>query len=313
MKTFKDAGKGRKQCPNCKIYIAARTGVCPDCDYELTEGAKAAQAAVQEKANDLQKRQSEVHDTGGRGRRQCHGCKKYYGVRLKVCPGCGVAAVKVDKVAEITVYDEPGKRRKQCPDCNKYVGFRAEECVCGHIFEAEAVKEEIPSITTYEEGGSHRKECPCGKFVNKKNMECVCGHKFEEAPVSSVTNYKPSEMEIEASRAKQRCGCSCLLILAPAGACPVKLTSTDPDHVADWANNVISTGHQQGKHFSPSAIRYYVRTFYDMGSPEYDEVINVLALEAPLDDYGDSDGDSDDEFVDEDGELADVDELAEVE
>jgi len=283
MKTFKESGMGRKQCPECKIYVAARTGVC-ECGYEFVKGAKAAKNAVKEP------KKHEVHDTGGRGRRHCVACNKYFFSGLKVCPGCGVIA-EVKKM-EIKTYDRPNSRRKQCPDCNKYVGFSAAKCVCGHIFKSVEVKEHVPLIKTYEEGGSHRKECSkCGKFLNKKNMECVCGHKFDEAPISDVANYRPSEIEIEASNSKQMCGCSCLLILAPAGKCPVRLQSTDPDHVADWAKNVLSAGHQEGKHFAPSAIRYFARTFYDIGSPDYNEVVNILSLEAPLDDYRDSEDD----------------------
>ena len=33
--TYKTAGRGRKQCPNCQLYTAARSEVCPNCWYNF--------------------------------------------------------------------------------------------------------------------------------------------------------------------------------------------------------------------------------------------------------------------------------------
>ncbi len=74
-------GKARKQCPACQKYIHARSTICPACDHELKEGAKAKLAEREAKA--------EADKTkGGRGLKQCPGCKNYVGVRTQLCE-CG--------------------------------------------------------------------------------------------------------------------------------------------------------------------------------------------------------------------------------
>lgn len=72
-------GKARKECPGCKKYVHARTNLCPGCQHEFKEGAKAAAEAksIQEPTN-----------TAGRGKKQCPGCMEYVGVRTQICK-CG--------------------------------------------------------------------------------------------------------------------------------------------------------------------------------------------------------------------------------
>lgn len=74
-------GKARKQCPKCHKYIHARSTICPACDYELKEGARARLADKQAKA-DVDKTK------GGRGLKQCPTCRSYVGVRTRICD-CG--------------------------------------------------------------------------------------------------------------------------------------------------------------------------------------------------------------------------------
>ena len=48
-------------------------------------------------------------------------------------------------------------------------------------------------------------------------------------------------------------------ILAPAGKCPVKLASADPEDVAAWAQSVIDLGVEEGALYSFEALRYWLR------------------------------------------------------
>lgn len=331
-----DAGKGKKQCPECKKYVGARSSVCKNCGYEFTPGVKESKVVIHDEPGrgrrpcqecnkyfsirlencpgcgavavkaEKVKKLPKLHDDPAPGRRHCLKCNKYFAVVLKICPGCGTVAVKVEKVVEITTYDEPGKLRKQCPECEKYLNHRAIKCACSHEFPP---MEEKSSVPMYDEDGSHRKQCPeCEKYVGTRQMECGCGHTFETAPVAH-DRYGLSSVDFEASKSKQVCGCNGFIVIAPAGECPVKLQSTDPDDLVDWVAKVLEAGHQDGKHYAPAALRFYAREFYDLHSPEYVEIVAVMGeMLAGTHDFNASDAEDEDlelEYIgtveDEDG------------
>ena len=97
---------------------------------------------------------------------------------------------------------------------------------------------------------------------------------------------KPVEPTKGISANKQRrmlasgsCGCGFLNVFAPAWECPVKLTGTDPDTVAKWAEKVMDAGHKLQRHYSPAALKYYVRHFYELQSEDWQTVVdNLLSL-----------------------------------
>ena len=79
----------------------------------------------------------------------------------------------------------------------------------------------------------------------------------------------PILCDVEATQSLQMCGCRCINIMAPAGDCPEKLASTEQEVVIVWAEKVIQAGHKKGLHFAPSALKYFIRQFYDLDSEEH--------------------------------------------
>lgn len=75
------------------------------------------------------------------------------------------------------------------------------------------------------------------------------------------------------------------IIFTPSGDCPFKLKNTNPATIRQWANSVIRLGHQKEIHYSPAALRYFIRT---MTNPEftdqYDEICEVINKMVPPDD-----------------------------
>lgn len=66
------------------------------------------------------------------------------------------------------------------------------------------------------------------------------------------------------------------------GGCPVKLTGTDEATVHEWVERVIRYGHREKRsHYAESALRYFVRCFYDLFSEEYKEVCGHIATATP--------------------------------
>lgn len=61
-------------------------------------------------------------------------------------------------------------------------------------------------------------------------------------------------------------------VLTPAGKCPVKLDSIDPEVVQEWARRVKATDNR----LSRGAIEYYVREFFSYGTAEHTAVLKVL-------------------------------------
>jgi hypothetical protein len=87
------------------------------------------------------------------------------------------------------------------------------------------------------------------------------------APTSKFD--RPIAVDVASSRHYQACGCHGLNVMAPAGDCPAKLPDTELASVEGWVNRVIEAGHKRGLHFGPSALKYFVRQFYDLGSDNY--------------------------------------------
>jgi hypothetical protein len=46
--------------------------------------------------------------------------------------------------------------------------------------------------------------------------------------------------------------------------------------VRTWVKKVVEAGHSRGLHFSPSALGYYSRQFFEINSPEQKTVIDHL-------------------------------------
>lgn len=91
------------------------------------------------------------------------------------------------------------------------------------------------------------------------------------------THGKPvaTRVELEARAFANRWGGGGLVIITPAGPCPVKLQATDQESVEKWCEAVVQVGQQDGKLYSPHALLYFTRQFIEMFadeggySPEY--------------------------------------------
>lgn len=130
------------------------------------------------------------------------------------------------------------------------------------------------------------------------------------------TDEPKVSVEIQRRRmASGSCGCGHLNIVAPAWACPVKLTGTDRETVAVWAGKVVDAGHKIARHYSPTALKYYVRHFYDLESEDWRTVVGHLAS---ISDMGTvpcqtGDYDEDEEFEEDTHDEAEQDDSADLE
>lgn len=89
MNTWREPGKGRKQCPKCKLYIPARALTC------------VCQGGGGDKKEE--KKEVTIWKEGGKGRKPCP-CGIFVPVRTAVCPQCGhtfEAKAKEPKVEKV--------------------------------------------------------------------------------------------------------------------------------------------------------------------------------------------------------------------
>jgi hypothetical protein len=73
-------------------------------------------------------------------------------------------------------------------------------------------------------------------------------------------------------------------IYTPSGPCPHKLTGTDKRTVEVWVDKITTDGCDRNVWYSKNALAYYARQFYDLFSPEYAtvrEIIDNIPLEYP--------------------------------
>lgn len=63
-----------------------------------------------------------------------------------------------------------------------------------------------------------------------------------------------------------------LIIITPAGDCPHRLKSTDPEDVNQWIEAVQSHAESNQQYLKPEAFVYFSRQFFDIGTDEYDLV-----------------------------------------
>lgn len=148
-------------------------------------------------------------------------------------------------------YDGPGRGRKQCPECQKFIGVRCHECVCGYKF-----------------GTNHHKEGarPAPKPRAQDGLDRFFS---DEEP-------KPAAQAAVLARPSPRQHDHCRSVSTPAGKCPVKLGSSNPTEVEFWAHSVVAKGRESGIAYAVSALVYWIREFYEIGSREYRDVRGIL-------------------------------------
>ena len=130
IQTFTEGGRGKRQCPECKVYLGIRHAVCI-CGFNFKDYVR-PDTPIEEK-------EIKVYEEPGRGRKHCPGCNKYVGLRNRQCV-CGFnfeGYEKVEVVKVVKTYETTGVGKKQCPKCSVIVGVRTMTCICGHDFQVE--------------------------------------------------------------------------------------------------------------------------------------------------------------------------------
>lgn len=226
----------------------------------------------------------------GRGKRQCPDCKKYVGVRVAVCP-CGHVfdgrSVKPVKEKE----EGAGRGKRKCPHCQTYIGVRVAVCPsCNHVFRVLETKQESPKtngVGVSKNGGSGRKQCPeCGNYVGVRSRLCACGHEFNSvSPLPTATPAVPAKLrdridsffdEDEDTPASAVSDPRVRHILTPSGKCPIRLRGCDREDVELWAHSLVEKGRIERIFYEVSALKYWVRDFYEVGSDTHKQVWGIL-------------------------------------
>ena len=65
------------------------------------------------------------------------------------------------------------------------------------------------------------------------------------------------------------------LIVIPSGRCPFLLEGTDPKSVLEWAEKVRDNA-PAGIVYAKSALRYWIRSTYDVNSADHKKAADVL-------------------------------------
>ena len=215
--------------------------------------------------------------TLGRGKKRCPNCGEICGVRTLQCK-CQYEFGK-SKVTKKTVHHSEGRGKKCCPDCGKVTGVRTLRCSCNYEFrKSKAVK--IKTVV-YSLPGRGRKYCEgCKQYVGIKNLLCPsCGYEFKPQPqVVKKIKEVPLNTSVE-DEAKQflknitnkEAILGSNVILVPSGQCPIQLKNIDILSVRDWCEALLVYGKEQGKVYTPSALRYFASQFYN--SDEHKEVV----------------------------------------
>jgi len=83
----------------------------------------------------------------------------------------------------------------------------------------------------------------------------------------------PSELKLGPSKSK---GLRHRVITTPSGKCPIPLSGVSKEDVDNWVIKLTEYGESHGIRYTQSAIRYYIRQFYPIGSVEYEKVCDLL-------------------------------------
>ena len=164
----------------------------------------------------------------------------------------------------------------------KFVGAVSKFCSCGHEFKPQD-KANIPvEIKVYDKGGKGKKECSqCHKFVGAVTQTCICGFDFKAAKQAvkdaktaayhaacQQANMPENRPVITPALAAAMLGCKSTIV-APAGACPCALKSTEPEAIDEWVGDVRQAFRSKGQFLTLSGLIYFIHQFFNMFGPEY--------------------------------------------
>lgn len=127
--------------------------------------------------------------------------------------------------------------------------------------------------------GRGKKLCPhCNRYIGVVSKICkLCGSDLQEGIVKPK---KPVTSSTDKEERKSYFGRGSY-VLCPGGqslqiGLGAKLKSLDPEEIASWADKVLGLGESHGINYSPTALRYFLRYFYDINSKEYQVAKNHL-------------------------------------
>lgn len=165
--------------------------------------------------------------------------------------------VMEDKGSVVKTQESGGKGKKQCPTCLKYMGVRTQVCVCGYCFsKKEPVQTPAPTAVP-----------------------------MVTAPIHATVAATATDEEATDPRFADRRGGCRTTIHTPAGECPVRLKGYDEDSIRHWADQVRSGFRSRSEFLKLRGLRYYLRYFYEINSPEFNEAKQHLLDLHPGEDF----------------------------
>lgn len=248
MNVFNEAGRGRKQCSDCKKFIGVRCNTCVCGSSNFAKTAKVDLAAAKE---------VRTFEEAGRGRKQCAECNAYVGCKVSICV-CGHEFQATINEPVVLVYDEPGRKRKQCSDCKKYVGYSVSVCACGNPFEGD--ENETTEVLVYDEPGRRRKQCEnCEKYVGYSVGVCACGAKFNVETDAKNPFVAVNAGSVRSSEKGKMLGFR-TSVATPAGDCPYRLSDLQFETMKAWAEKTRQRFGETNKAFlTLNALQYWIR------------------------------------------------------
>ena len=175
----------------------------------------------------------------------------------------------------IPTYKTCGTGKKECPACHVYIDTKSKICRCSNEVFKETVTVDGKDINTYGEPKRGRRQCrKCFKYVGVRITHCPCGYKFVKGtfkpPVLKPLEYYKAKA---VAKALDYTGFQ-YFVYTPNGSCPVKLKKTGK--VSEWAESVLDAGLADNKFYTPSALKYFGREFYDYHSEKYKKLCRLV-------------------------------------
>lgn len=182
-----------------------------------------------------------------------------------------------DAKEEAAFASEQQPKQKKCPNCSKDNFWKAP--ICGHCKDWDFLNNRRlkKSEGTGQGAGKGKKFCPgCKMVVGINTKKCQkCNHEFEFA-----TRLRTTESTVrKVSSAPPR------IVAAPAGKppCspkghPYETRQVTEEELLDWMIRVKAAGGEKNITYTPDAMRYFVRFFWDMSDnrEEYERVCDFV-------------------------------------
>ncbi len=153
----------------------------------------------------------------------------------------------------IKMFDGPGQGKKQCPKCKVYIGVRNKSCVCGYEWEKTVASAPVLIASRSSFGGS--------SVAIKKRKKDYSLPQEPKVVINSVCGvlYTPGGPSLEAGL-------------------KIKFQAAPDDYqaISEWAGAMLDMGQSRGFNYGPQSLRYFLRYYFDINSPEYKVAVGTL-------------------------------------